>query len=234
MKFVSRADWGAREATAWTPIRSPVGVAVHWNGPGLGTFSHDRCAPKVRSIQDFHMNDKKWADIAYNALGCPHGYVFEGRGPFNRSAANGDAVSNSRWLALCWLGGKGDTFGPDSRTALCDGLAWLRNSGAGFLTEVHRTFTGSECPGDEVIGWVRAGCPVLIPSPVREVSMILVKDPDSNKVWSCGNRFKRWVRSTAQRDLLVRKGIPFADDTEDPVGRRDLLRALTTILGEDE
>lgn len=230
VKFVRRDEWGAREPTATTPIRQPVGVAFHWNGPGLGVFPHSRCAAKVRAIQNYHMDEKRWADIAYNAIVCPHGYVFEGRGPFNRSAANGDSLSNSKWLAVCWLGGVGDEYTPESRKGLCDALTWLRGAGAGFLVEVHRTFTGSQCPGDEIIEWVRAGCPVdHIPAPVREVGMILVKDPDSNKVWACGNETKRWVTSIPERDLMVRRGVPFADDTEDAVGRRDLLRNLREV-----
>lgn len=232
MTLIRRSEWGAREPKAWTPIHAPVGVVFHWNGPGLGVFPHSRCAAKVRTIQGYHMDEKKWADIAYNALGCPHGYVFEGRGPFYRSAANGDSLSNSKWLALCWLGGEGDEFGPDSQLAMRTGLMWLRENGAGFLTEVHRTFRDTTCPGDEIVEWVRAGSAAPAPpSPVREVAVILVKDPDSNKVWACGEEVKRWVRTVPQRDLLIRRGIPFADDSEDPVGRRELLRDLREVGG---
>jgi len=109
MKFVSRAQWGARSASTSTNI-TPDGVAVHWEGPHIGSFPHSSCAALVRGIQAFHMDTRGWADLAYSAIGCPHGYVFEGRGPGHRTAANGTDDGNQRFYAVCFLGGEGDEF----------------------------------------------------------------------------------------------------------------------------
>ena len=80
MNLVTRAQWGARPPRNRTPL-NPTGATAHWEGPHMGVFPHTACPSKVRGIQAFHMDSRGWSDIAYNAIVCPHGYVFEGRGP---------------------------------------------------------------------------------------------------------------------------------------------------------
>jgi hypothetical protein len=41
------------------------GTCCHWEGTSLGTFPHHTCDDKMRSIQDFHMDQRGWSDIAY-------------------------------------------------------------------------------------------------------------------------------------------------------------------------
>src|SRR5262245_38770541 len=102
VKFVTREQWGARPPTApYTAINSTV-TTGHWEGPHMGTFGHDSCAPKVRGIQAYHMDNNGWSDIAYNGVACPHGYVFEGRGPGHRSAANGTNQGNAASAVICY------------------------------------------------------------------------------------------------------------------------------------
>ena len=120
MKFVSRAQWGAQYAKGSGAIAGPVrGVTLHWEGPKMGAFSHDKCAGKVRTIERFHAVTRGWAGIAYNLLVCPHGYVFEGRGAGVRSAANGTSNigGNDQWYAVCYLGGQGDGFTDTAKIA---------------------------------------------------------------------------------------------------------------------
>lgn len=154
MQFVSRSEWGARPADTSTNI-TPVGVAVHWEGPHMGTPDHGECAGLLRGIQAFHMDGNGWADIAYSAVACPHGYVFEGRGPGHRTAANGTNEANQSWYAVCFLGGEGDTFTAEARDAINDAIDWL---GGGRVTG-HRDHTSTACPGDEIYAWVQAGHP---------------------------------------------------------------------------
>ncbi len=156
MELVSRGDWGARPARNQSSI-SPRGVAVHWEGPHMGSFDHGQCPGKVRGIQAFHMDSNGWADIAYNALVCPHGAVFEGRGRGARSAANGTNSANAGFVAVCFLGGQGDPFTPEAATGVNDAADWLGVGGGSWTG--HRDHFSTACPGDEIYNWVHAGHP---------------------------------------------------------------------------
>lgn len=157
MKFVSRADWGARSPKSGLSPLDVSTVTVHWEGPHMGTPSHDECAGIVRGIQAYHMDvaPDGYIDIAYNALVCPHGYVFEGRGKGKRSGANGDYDANSASYAVCFIGGEGDTFTADAKNGINDAAEWLVAGARAW--RVHRDWVSTSCPGDEIAGWVRSG-----------------------------------------------------------------------------
>lgn len=158
--FVSRGQWGARAPRSRTKIGSPVkGVALHWEGPGMGTFQHATCAAKVRGIQNFHMDGRGWADIAYNFVVCPHGYVYEGRGIGVRSAAQGTNDGNAYYYAICGLWGSGDPFTNEGKLGYLEAMARCRRAGAGAEVRPHRSFHATACPGDACTQWIAAGCP---------------------------------------------------------------------------
>lgn len=158
MKFVSRDEWGARERRGANPMNDrPFGITAHWEGPHMGAFAHDKCAGKVRGIQDFHMDGRGWSDIAYNGLACPHGFVFEGRGPHAASAANGFTQVNFDWYAVCYLGGEGDPFTDEGKEAFLDAFGWLRDEGdAGPIRNGHRDHKATACPGIDIYNWVHS------------------------------------------------------------------------------
>lgn len=155
--FVTRAQWGSSfnySNNTRMPSTSK-GVALHWEGPKMGAFSHDKCDDKVRSIETFHVKTRGWAGIAYNALVCPHGHIYEGRGMRYRSAANGDVPKNAAWFAVCYLGGKGDPFTDAAKAALIRAVQWLRaDGGAGSKVIGHRDVTSTECPGSTIQAWL--------------------------------------------------------------------------------
>lgn len=163
MQLITRAQWRARPrgAGAATPFE-PKGVAVHWEGSGW-TFpwDHATCDDKVRGIQAYHMDGRGWSDIAYNFLACPHGYVFEGRGLNRRSAANGDTDVNTSWYAVqCMWGTKSGSAPEALLTAARDAIDYCRGAGgAGTLLRGHRDMQQTDCPGDQLYAWVRAGAP---------------------------------------------------------------------------
>ena len=157
-RFVSREQWGAtpRGATATThPIGQTLGVTFHWGGPTMGAFDHSECAGKVRGIQRFHKETRGWADIAYNFLVCPHGYVFEGRGVGVKSAANGDTQSNDDWYAVCYLGGVNDGFTDEGKAGFTFAVQLLRRNGAGPKVNGHRDHKATTCPGPLVYAWLQ-------------------------------------------------------------------------------
>lgn len=148
MRFVGRADWGAQYGRGPTNI-SPAagGVAIHWEGPHMGSFDHNTCDDKVRGIERFHVEENGWDGIAYTLVVCPHGTVFEGRGVGHRTAANGTNDSNDRFYAICALAGERDEI-PDAMVdGIAAGAAFLRAEGAGPDVQPHSAFYDTACPG---------------------------------------------------------------------------------------
>lgn len=157
MNFVSRAQWGARAPRKGNSLSPrPKGVAVHWNGPKMGSRDHSKCAAAVRGIQSFHMHTRGWADIAYSYLVCEHGYVFEGRGLYVGSAANGSTQANLDYYAVMALVGEGDKVTEALLDGIADAVAVCRQR-AGNEVCGHRDRFGTECPGDELYRHVKAG-----------------------------------------------------------------------------
>ncbi|GJF28630.1 hypothetical protein KNE206_13300 [Kitasatospora sp. NE20-6] len=161
MQLVTRTQWGAPAATPAVDLPAARGVKVHWIGGPYSTPDHGQCAAKVRSIRAEHLADKvnDWVDIAYNFLACGHGYVFEGRGLRKQSGANGNQELNRAHYAVCAIVGTGETAGPGLLTGLRDAVDHLRANGAGAELLGHRDGYSTECPGDALHRWVRAGAP---------------------------------------------------------------------------
>lgn len=152
----TRAQWGARPPRSREAAPLATGVAVHWEGGRLGAYGHEQCSWRVRQIQNFHMDTRGWADIAYNFLVCQHGEVYEGRGTGIRNAASGTNYANANYLAVCYIGGEGDPFTTPGKA----GVRWVINTAAGRDIKPHSNFQQTQCPGDEIRAWIRAGCPV--------------------------------------------------------------------------
>lgn len=160
-RFVTRAQWRARAPkrpglpTNITPGRGGVGIHYEAAAPPA---SHTLCDDAVRQIQVFHQDTRGWIDIAYTALICPHGYIYEGRGLHKRTAANGTDDANQRYYALCWLGDEKHPPGPAAVQAFRDAIAWCRgDGGAGKEIRPHSVFFNTACPGDTLRSLIRSG-----------------------------------------------------------------------------
>lgn len=160
--FISRSEWQARPSNgAGNALNGkPKGVAVHYEGPKMGSRTHDKCAALVRSIQRFHQVSRGWADVAYNLLVCEHGFVYEGRGAKRASAANGSTKANEDYFAVCALVGEGDVVTDALKEGINDAIVYLRKEGgAGSEVVCHSDLFATACPGDALRAWVRAGTP---------------------------------------------------------------------------
>ncbi len=174
----------------------------------MGVFSHATCAGRVKSIQNYHMDTQGWADIAYNFLVCPHGYVFEGRGVGKRSAANGDTPSNSASYAICYLSGEGDAFTDEAKTAINEVALLLVP--AGPLWKRHRDWVATACPGNEISSWVAAGHPAPavpappVPAPPKpeEAPMAVRYSLPNGQIHVTDGLSRRYVGSPDDNDVL--------------------------------
>lgn len=220
MTFISRAEWGAAPSRGTTRIPGPVlGVTCHWEGPAMGwPWPHTQCPRKVQAIQRYHQGTKGWADVAYNALACPHGDVFEGRGPDVRSAANGESVigGNDRWYAVCYLAGVGDDFTAEGQAAMLAAIAWLRQEGgAGKAVNGHRDHHPTECPGDAIYAWVRLGIPPARPpiSEPEDEMQLSDKYDDDNTVGQLLRRLDHYIAHSSNRERrLLRSAAGVAEE----------------------
>lgn len=154
MKLVSRQESGLRPPRSTPSAANQSGVTFHWNGPGMGSHDHSECAGLVRGIQRYHMDSNGWNDIAYNWLVCEHGYVFVGRGPNTYNAANGTTHGNATSHACMVMTGSGEALTSGHRAGMRDIAAHV-----GGALRVHSDWVGTECPGDEIREYVRAGLP---------------------------------------------------------------------------
>lgn len=163
IKLITRAQWGARPRESGSTSIAPEGVVIHYEGDGWKfPWDHSTCDDKVRNIQAYHMDVKGWSDIAYNYLACPHGYVFEGRGWDRRSSANGDTDVNYKYFAVqCMWGIRAGAKVPNAlKTAARDAIDLLRSHWPHATRLLgHRDTNQTDCPGDELYAWVKAGCP---------------------------------------------------------------------------
>lgn len=165
LKLVSRNAWGARSPRAATSyLSSTRGVKVHYTGDYMDpriADDHSRCAPRVRSIQNGHMDGNGWNDIGYSAVVCPHAHVFVGRGPNRLPSANGPGLNTGHY-AVCGLVGNSGLTKPTNAMlhGIRDAIGWLRDEGAaGGEIKGHRDGYATDCPGAALYAWVRQGAP---------------------------------------------------------------------------
>lgn len=206
MKLVTRKEWGARPPKR-TPdkFNGPLrGLTVHWGGPRVGTSTHDRCDDKVRGWQNFHMDTKGWNDIAYNWVVCPHGYLYEGRGASASNAANGYRAVNETYLAVCYLGGKGEAFTNEAKQAILELKDYLKAP----RLNAHRDHKSTECPGGVIYAWVSQGArpepkPVTpAPSPEKGSKMYFIYS-DAGLDWGTDLIVRRPFESQEDKNAWV-------------------------------
>ena len=154
--LITRAEWGARKPVGSIGGIAPEGITVHYNGPAFGGFpwDHGRCGQLVRATQAFHLDGRGWADIAYTACVCPHGFVFEGRGVLQRTAAQGTNDGNRRSLALMFLAGEGEPATDEARAVA---IWWANDIARVPLRWAHRDWHSTACPGDPLAFWKATG-----------------------------------------------------------------------------
>ena len=163
VQFVSRAQWGAKppKSVAKRDPKTLAGVVLHHFGSPRASKSHDGCAALLRGIQVDHMRpggrlSQGGADIGYDHAVCPHGHAFTLRGFGVQSGANGDARSNREYAAVVYMAGTGDKPTKEALPVIAEVLRMWQAKGAGPLVKPHKFFTGSECPGPDLLKWLDA------------------------------------------------------------------------------
>lgn len=167
MDLIRRTSWGA--APSKRPLTlltvKPRGVKVHYEGTFVtSNMDHSLCDDHVRALQASHLANltEGYSDIAYSAVVCIHGSVFEGRGSQYRCAANGNQELNNAHFAVCgMLGDSGQTEPTvEMLHGIRDAIEWLRAEGpAGDEIKGHKDGYATSCPGGPLYAWVQGGAP---------------------------------------------------------------------------
>jgi hypothetical protein len=168
VNLIPRSAWGARPPTNRTALVKSVqkGTAVHYTASDADERALDsECAGRVKNIQNYHMDVKGWADIAYSYVVCKHGNTFAGRGLGIRTAGQGTNSGNDAYHAVVFLGD--DTENRDDVTDagrralretidMCNGWAPWADS-----VRPHSWFHPTGCPGDDLRSWIARGMPII-------------------------------------------------------------------------
>lgn len=153
-----RSYWKARAARSRTIARATGGCQLHWAGTPMGNYTEASAATKIRGIQAYHMDSNGWTDIAYNFIIDRFGNIYEGRGEDVTNGAGGVASYNRSHLAIMYLGGVGESFTKEAKSAFARLMAHLRSRGtAGPATIGHRDIKKTDCPGNEIYTWMKDG-----------------------------------------------------------------------------
>jgi hypothetical protein len=159
--YITRSEWNAREAEGYTYLKPDrlEGVALHW--PGHTTrLGKDRIAAALRGWQDYHMDDRGWSDIAYQAAVDQWGRVYELRGLTVQSAANGDQDVNQRFGAVLLIVAAGEFPSLEMCNSVRDVVTDFRRVYPRATKIVPHSAVRPEptaCPGDHVRKALRSG-----------------------------------------------------------------------------
>ena len=154
MRIISREAWGARPPKRRYMIATPTReLWLHHSAggilPGDNSVS-DADLRRIKSIQNYHMDNRGWSDIAYSFLLDPDGNVFEGRGA---GVAGGHTRGhNTHSHAICVMGNYNNQSVDDDllpRIAEFVVYGYQRNWWPQDFTGGHRDASGSatSCPG---------------------------------------------------------------------------------------
>lgn len=188
MKFVTRAEWGARAPRHRSTASLRAVSTGHWNGGavtigGETTFDHRYCASLVRGTQNFHMDEQGWSDIAYNFVVCQHGYVFEGRGLNVINGANGTNTANASSHAVMALSGQGNPFTDEEKLGYVDCIKYIdANTAAPYGSIGHRDHKATECPGGDRYGWIHSGMPLPVTEPEKPKVIMFLPGTDVHAI----------------------------------------------------
>lgn len=157
MNLVTRGRWGARSPTKVVMISPTADFVVVHHTAGSPGSTVDYSYRLVRSTQNYHMNSKRYYDIAYNFLFDQHGNIYEGRGWDARNGAN--RPENQESISVCFLGdSRHHILTPKAKAALVSFMKEARKRGFTEPWKGHRDVSteGTTCPGDPLYVYINS------------------------------------------------------------------------------
>ncbi|XP_053984942.1 peptidoglycan-recognition protein SC2-like [Hylaeus volcanicus] len=152
--IISRSEWGATPSTQ--PIKSlrvdpPKYIIIHHSHTD-GCTTQAICQARVRSFQNYHMNEKNWDDIGYNFLVGEDGNIYEGRGWSKHGSHS--TTYNSKSIGICIIG---SFMNRNPNVAAIRAVQSLIAYGVSigkiqddYTILGHKQVTSTSCPGDSL------------------------------------------------------------------------------------
>lgn len=101
--FVYRTEWQAREPSGTLKkLRLPVGEIIIAHTNTQMCYEQEPCIHTVKSIQNYHLDEQHYSDIAYQFLVGGNGLVFIGRG-WNNAGAHTKS-HNFKSICIAFIG----------------------------------------------------------------------------------------------------------------------------------
>jgi len=155
--LVPRAEWGAQP---WRPRmamyrktpREQLAVFTHYHG---GPPRHDRGAAMAREIESIHLANG-WAGVGYTAMIGLDGVAFEGRG-WDLVTAACPGWNRQAWHFYVAVGGEQVPTPAALHTLRQLYDEACHRSGRTLAKTWHGAHYATDCPGDPLRAWVRAG-----------------------------------------------------------------------------
>lgn len=153
LTIIPREKWSARtprgvDMTKWgskTPTRVHHTVTPKPKGSGAELINAEHEA--LRQIQKYHMDTRKYVDIAYNFLIMPSGRVYEGRG---RNVVGAHTLGHNEDCGIAFVGDYSkDTLTRAQITAF--NLLRRKLGISGGPKAPHSATYNTSCPGDNVV-----------------------------------------------------------------------------------
>ncbi|XP_036340893.1 peptidoglycan-recognition protein LB-like [Rhagoletis pomonella] len=157
-KFIARHEWSARPPIERKRFARPAPFLIihHSYEPGIALTAED-CRAAMHQIQDFHMNDRHWADIGYSFAICGDGNVYEGRG-YEMVGAHAP-LYNNRSIGLLLIGDFTAKLPPAPMMAVAQDFINYSIEGGhlrtDFIMHRHMKVKNTECPGDALYAAVK-------------------------------------------------------------------------------
>ncbi|XP_047032979.1 peptidoglycan-recognition protein LB-like isoform X1 [Helicoverpa zea] len=156
--FVTREQWQARPPVKKTPLQTPVPfVVIHHSYIPAACYDKEQCCAAMRSMQNFHIDDRGWWDIGYSFAVGSDGAAYEGRGweTLGAHALHFNTVS----IGICLIGDWRFEVPPaeQRKTAMALIAAGVE---LGFIKPDyklvgHRQVRATECPGDALFNEIK-------------------------------------------------------------------------------
>ncbi|GFT61855.1 peptidoglycan recognition protein [Nephila pilipes] len=157
VNIVSREEWRARNPMRVRKTHLPLNHIIILHTVTDFCTSLKQCRRNVQFIQDMHLDDRGWWDIAYSFLVGGDGNVYEGRGWFNTGSFAVNYNQNS--LGIAFIG----NFNKEKPTQkMLNATLNLLKCGVkkGYLSPTreihgHRDVACTESPGNNLYAVIR-------------------------------------------------------------------------------
>ena len=153
----TRDEWGARPGLPekMKPHHIDKGIIIHHSAGRAPKPGEENQI--VRNIQDFHMNEKKWGDVAYHYFICPSGLILQGR-PLGFAGDTGTVYDTAGYEQICMLGDYMKELPTVEALKALSALVRRDMNTLGFTRDrifAHREVAQSDCPGDALYNWYK-------------------------------------------------------------------------------